>query len=350
MKKLILKVTLLLSLLLLAVGCAVPEDELPNRSSGADSDASSAAGSKSELTYDGPEPSEGTGNVYGQIMWNGTGAPGLDVSLCGDFSSFSGCREDEYLVETNEDGIYLLENVAPGTYALSVRVFDSDDWLYVTSGILSSADFVVEADETLVVGVQNIFKLDLAASFPANEARAKSGELTLSWEAYPDADYYKIYLTPVEGEAILVDKRVDDTEITVDLLPANCDYRWSLEAFNSDRVKIAETEDFYTFRVAGEDASCILVITAPLDGRTIPGTSVTMDWEPNPLATTYKLLMWNDSTPDQENILDFVSVAESSYRFDETLEPGRYVWSVTGYNDEGKEVAGSEVFDFTIEE
>jgi len=92
------------------------------------------------------------------------------------------------------------------------------------------------------------------------------------------------------------------------------------------------------------------VITAPLDGRTIPGANVTLDWEPNPLATTYKLLMWNDSTPDQENILDFVSVAESNYRFDEVLEPGRYVWSVTGYNDEGDEVAGSEVFDFIIEE
>ena len=41
-------------------------------------------------------------------------------------------------------------------------------------------------------------------------------------------------------------------------------------------------------------------------------------------------------------------VNESSYRFDQTLEPARYVWSVTAFDESGDKVGGTEIFDFTV--
>lgn len=298
--------------------------------------------------YDGPSPAAGTGNVYGQVKWNGAGVAGLDVALCADYSSFSGCNGREYKEKTAVDGTFLFTSVEPGDYALSVRVFDTDDWLYVGSGVLSSYDFAVEAGGTVEVEPQHIFKLDITPVAPANQAEVVAGELTLSWEPYPDAAYYRIYLTPEEGDAIFIDDRVDGTQIGARLLPLNCNYRWSLEAFNREDIKIAETLDASHFSVQGADTSCHLQIQAPAAGAEIDGNGVVLNWDPHPLAASYKLLLWNDTDPDRENVLDFVSVVESSYAFDEPLAPARYVWTVTAYDEIGNEIAGSEVVNFTV--
>ena len=58
--------------------------------------------------------------------------------------------------------------------------------------------------------------------------------------------------------------------------------------------------------------------------------------------------MWNDDDPDRTNVLDFVEVNESSYRFSQTLEPARYVWSVTAYAANGDKIGGTEIYDFTV--
>ncbi|MCB8928376.1 MAG: lipoprotein [Ardenticatenaceae bacterium] len=334
--------------LILLSGCGFLEEDAPVDGRSSDEGSSESDTTEDELTYDGEDPTGGKGNVFGEIRWNGTGAPDLEVLLCADFSSFSGCGGEEFLTTTDAEGQYLFEDVEPGIYALSVRVFDSDDWLYISSGILSSADFEVEAGETLVIGRQNIFKLDLNPTTPGNGGKVTDLELPLEWEAYPDADYYKVSLYPEEGDAILVDKRVDEATITVDLLPVNCGYRWSVEAFNSDRIKIAETAEQFDFVVAGQDGSCVLLIEEPADGAEIRGDGIVLDWEDSPQATSYKILMWNDDDPDRTNVLDFEEVNESSYRFEQTLEPARYVWSVSAYNASGDKVGGTDIFDFTV--
>ncbi|MAU00922.1 MAG: hypothetical protein CL608_27570 [Anaerolineaceae bacterium] len=307
-----------------------------------------SSGSNDELTYDGEEPTEDRGNVYGEIRWNGAGAEGLAVELCADFSSFSGCGSEPVRTETDGDGRYLFQNVDPGVYALSVKVFDSDDWLYISSGILSSAEFEVEAGETLVIGVQNIFKLDMKLLAPTNGSKVASDEVLLDWDDYPEADYYKVSMYPDEGDAILIEKRVNESSYRTDLLPVNCGYRWSVEAFNSDRVKIAETAEQFDFVVDSLNGSCQLVIQEPADGAEIRGDNIVLDWEDSPLATTYKILMWNDDDPNRTNVLDFEEVNESSYRFDFTLEPARYVWSVTAYDASGDKIGGTEILDFTV--
>lgn len=300
--------------------------------------------------YDGPDPVEGMGNVYGRIIWNQQGAAGLDVRLCQDFNTFSGCGEPEYRTVTLEDGTYLLADVEPGTYALSVRVFDSDDWLYVSGGILSSADFEVEANDTLVIDTQSIYKLDVVPTNPPNQTDVAAGPLTLTWDAYPEAAYYEVYLSPDKGDAILVNERVDVPEVTVGIYPVNCEYRWQIEAFNASGGKIAEMADDYYFAVTDEAASCHLQINRPVDGAEVDGAGIELDWEPNPLAASYKILMWNDSDPDRPNVLDFVGVPEAYYAFDQPLPPARYVWSVTAYDADNMKIGGSEIYDFTVRE
>ena len=198
--------------------------------------------------------------------------------------------------------------------------------------------------------MQNIFKLDMAVAYPAASATISETEFMLEWEAYPDAAYYKIYLTPDEGEAVFVDRRVDENALSVELLPVSCEYRWQLEAFNADRVKIAESGDYFTFQVTEQEADCQIRLTEPLDGAQVSGNGVFLDWEPNPLAVRYEILMWNDDDGIDDNILDFEEVAESGYQFAFDLEPGRHVWSVRAFNEDGDQIAGSEIFDFTVEE
>ena len=165
---------------------------------------------------------------------------------------------------------------------------------------------------------------------------------------YENADYYKVSLYLDEGDAILVDKRVNESSIAVDLLPLNCGYRWRVEAFSSERIKIAETAEQFDFTVDKQEGSCVLTIEEPTDGAEIRGDNIILNWEDNSLAQTYKILMWNDDDPDRENVLNFEEVNESSYRFEETLPPARYVWSVDAYDENGDNIGGTEIVDFTV--
>ncbi len=340
------KVLGLFLILALLWGCTGEENGRADGAGG--SNDADTTDSDSTLTYDGEEPASGKGNVFGEIRWNGEGAAGLEVTLCADFSSFSGCGSEPVTAETDGDGRYLFKDVDPGIYALSVRVFDTDDWLYISSGILSSAEFEVEADETLIIEIQNIFKLDIKLLEPTNGSKIMGEEILLDWQDYPDADYYKVSMYPDEGDALLIDKRVNESSLRVDLLPVNCGYRWSVEAFNSDRIKIAETAEQFDFSVENLDGSCQLTIHEPANGAEIRGENIVLDWEESPLASSYKILMWNDDDPDRINVLDFEEVNESSYRFSFTLEPARYVWSVTAYDESGSKIGGTEIYDFTV--
>jgi hypothetical protein len=345
------KYAILLLVLLFLVSCSAFGGGQAENGRANDDGAASSSNVSDEneaLKYSGAPPAEGKGNVFGEIRWNGAGASDLDVLLCADFSSFSGCGGEEFLTKTDGQGQYLFKDITPGVYALSVKVFNSDDWLYISSGILSSAEFKVEAGKTLTVGIQNIFKLDVKPQAPSNGSKVASDEVLLDWQDYPSADYYKVSMYPDEGDAILIEKRVNESALQVDLLPVSCGYRWSIEVFNSDRIKIAETAESFDFVVDSLDGSCQLIIQEPADGAEIRGDDIVLDWDDSPLATTYKILMWNDDDPNRANVLDFVQVNESSYRFEQTLEPARYVWSVTAYDESGDKIGGTEIYDFIV--
>ena len=340
-----------LLILLLLTGCdLLGGDGVENGRADANAESEAeTAETEEEFKCEADPPAEGKGNVCGEIRWNGKGEANLDVKICQDFSSFTGCIGEEIEIKTDADGKYLFENVPPGLYSISIRVGD-ENWLYVSSGILSSAEFEVEAGETFIVGRQNIFKLDLELAEP----EILLDGVTLEWSYQAEnLDYYKLSLYPDQGDAILIDKRVEADEngtgaFTQKLLPVSCGYRWQVEAYNSDRVKIAESLEQGTFVVDSLDGSCQLTIQEPADGAEIRGDDIVLDWDESPVATSYKILMWNDDDPNRANVLDFVTVNESSYRFDQTLEPARYVWSVTAYDENGDKIGGTEIYDFTV--
>lgn len=303
-----------------------------------------------ELKYTGPSPADGKGNVFGEIHWNGRGMADLEVALCRDFSAFSGCNGTPLTVTTDESGQYLFKDVDPGVYALSVKVFDTNDWLYISSGILSSTDFEVNAGKTLTIGYQDIFKLDLILLTPGNGATVAVEELQLDWNDYrnPQAAYYKVSLFPDEGDAIVFNKRAEESTLEVELLPVSCGYRWSVEAYNEDRVKISESPEPFTFVVTSFPGSCQLAIQQPADGAEIRGNNILLDWDDSPLAASYKILMWNDDDPDRTNVLNFFEVDESSYEIPGLLLPARYVWSISAYDREGNKIGATEISDFVV--
>ena len=298
--------------------------------------------------YSGPTPEAGTGNVYGVIRWNSLAAADIHAELCEEYTFFAGCDGASFQALTNSEGEFLFTAIPPGEYSLAIRIFATDDWIYVTDGFISAAAFTVTADETTVIPTQNIYKLDIKPTHPTDNTVAP-GPLTLSWRPYESASYYEVTLMPDQGETLFAGQRVDTPEITTALPPYDCDYRWQIEAFNKDGIKIASTDDYLTFAVTRQEASCHLTLLNPPDTLTLEsGSGVVLEWAEHPAAATYDILMWNDSLPDRPNILDFVSTTVPSYHFGQTLEPGRYVWSVRAFDTAGKQIAGSDIFDFTV--
>ena len=101
------------------------------------------------------KPAPGTGNVQGKVFFNSQPVENIEVRLCETFSRFlSGCGGQIYTARTDKDGEYVITNVAPKTYeALTARVFDTDWYIFATSGIagISAAKYDIVADKTFFV-------------------------------------------------------------------------------------------------------------------------------------------------------------------------------------------------------
>jgi len=300
-------------------------------------------------TPSAPPPAPGTGNVVGRILWNAQPVADTEVKLCEDVSMVGGCKGIEYSTYTDATGVYLLADVPPGEYGLVVHAIGADRWVYVTAGLgISARKYTVAADQVLTVDDQSIYKFDLKLTGPTDKEQVETGQPALVWEPYPEAAYYELYLTSEKAGNVVNNYRVDANQVTLDKSLVDCKYTWSVEAFNAQGEKIAETDGYFDFTVTGQPLSCYILITAPLDGVTVPGNGLALAWEAHPSAAAYKILMWNDTEADRPKVLDFVEVRETSYTFSETLASARYVWSVTAYDAAGQQVAGSQVYDFTV--
>jgi hypothetical protein len=296
-----------------------------------------------------PPPASGMGNVVGRILWNAQPVADTEVKLCQDVSMVGGCKGVEYSTRTDATGVYLLTDVPPGEYGLVVHALGADRWVYVTAGLgISARKYTVAADQVLTVGDQSIYKFDLKLTGPTDKEQVETGQPTLSWEPYSEASYYELYLTSEKAGNVVNNYRVETNEVTLDKSLVDCKYTWSVEAFNAQGEKIAETDGYFDFTVTGQPVSCYIPIIAPLDGVTVSGSGLVLSWEAHPSAATYKILMWNDTDPARPKVLDFVEVRETGYTFSETLAPARYVWSVTAYDATGQQAAGSLVYDFTV--
>jgi hypothetical protein len=292
-------------------------------------------------------PAAGKANVDGSVVWNGAGAANQEVKLCEDFQLIGGCKGREYSTRTNAAGAYRFTGVEPGEYAVAIRPFGADSMIYITSGIITARKFTAEANKTLEIRPQSIYKLDLALGEPRQAAAISAGPPVLNWTPYASADYYEVYLTPARGDTVLNNTQTRDTSLPAPSL-LTCEYRWRVSAYNAAKSKIAESVE-QKFSVTGQAGPCVISLLGPPNrASNLAGANVRLEWEFHPLAVRYEILMWNDSKPDRPKLLDFTSVNEPLYAFTEALEPARYVWTVYAMDKNGKRIAASETVNFTV--
>jgi hypothetical protein len=201
------------------------------------------------------KPAAGSGNVQGKVLYNGAPVENIDVRLCEKFSRFlSGCSGQIYNARTDKDGDFVIANVPPMEYeGLTVRIFDTDGYVFATTGIagLSASKYNVEADKTLFVEPTHLFKADLKLTDPKAGSTIATQDVEFKWDAYPDAAYYKLTLTPDNhlSESRIVNQRVEDTSFKSPKPLEKGGYRWKVEAFNPANRKLSESSDGITFTI-----------------------------------------------------------------------------------------------------
>lgn len=201
------------------------------------------------------KPAAGTGNVQGKVLYNNAPIENIEVKLCETFSRFlSGCGGKIYTAKTDKDGDFVITNVEPKEYqGLTVRVFDTDSYVFATTGIagVSATKYDVVADKTLFVTPTHLFKGDLKPVDPKAGSTVSAENLELKWDAYPDAAYYKFTLYPDNHQIAppYVNERVDGASFKVNKPLEKGTYRFTVEAYNSADKKLSESSDDYKFSI-----------------------------------------------------------------------------------------------------
>ena len=201
-------------------------------------------------------PAAGKGNVQGKAMFNEQPAVGVEVKLCKTFNRFAGgCTGETFTTKTDENGEYLIKDVAPGIYeGLTVRVFNTPYYVFATSGIVSAAKYNIEADETYFAPDTNLFKNDLKLTAPKAGAKVAPDGLEVKWEPYTDAAYYKLSIyadtaTGAEAPYDYIGRRVDDVSIVLDKPLKPGSYNAKVEAYNANDVKLSQSANDIKFSV-----------------------------------------------------------------------------------------------------
>ena len=200
------------------------------------------------------KPAPGTGNVQGKVLYNNAPVENIQVRLCESFSRFvGGCSGKTYTAKTDKDGEYVVANVEPKEYeALTVQVFDTDAYIFATTGIgISAAKYNVVADKTLFVSPTHLFKVDLKTVNPKAGSTVSAQDLELKWEPYPDAAYYKFTLSADDHMVTspYINEKVEGTSFKVAKPLEKGGYRLKVEAYNSKDRKLAETNEETKFTV-----------------------------------------------------------------------------------------------------
>ena len=213
---------------------------------GATPSANSTGAAAPETGVEKVKPAPGTGNVQGKVMYNSKPVEGIEAKLCEKFNQFfGGCSGKTYTAKSDAAGEYVITNVPPMTYeGLMVRVFDTDSYVFATTGIagLSSAKYEVKPDQTLFVRTSQLFKSDLKLLNPKAGSKVSAQGLELKWQEYPDAAYYKLSLYPSDASVTspYVGQRVEATTFPADKPLPKGEYRIQLEAYNGSDQKLAE--------------------------------------------------------------------------------------------------------------
>lgn len=226
-----------------------------NSQSATESTTTSSSAGGTEVGIEKVKPAPGTGNVQGKVLYNSKPVENIEVKLCETFSQYlGGCSGKSYTARTDKNGEYVITNVEPKEYeGLLARVFDTDSYVFATSGIggISSSKYEVSADRTLFVSPTNLFKGDLKVLNPKAGAKVSAQNLELKWESYADAAYYKFSIYPEDSSITspYINERVEGTSFSIDKPLAKGTYRWQVEAYNNADKKLSENSRDIKFTI-----------------------------------------------------------------------------------------------------
>jgi hypothetical protein len=201
------------------------------------------------------KPAPGTGNVQGKVFYNGKPVENIEVKLCKEFNRFlGGCSGKTYTTRTDKGGEYVITDVEPNMYnGLLARVFDTDSYVFATSGVggISSAKYEISADRTLFVSHTNLFKSDLKLLTPKAGAKVRAQNLELSWQSYPEAAYYKfsVYSDDSGVMSPYIGERLEGTSFGIDKPLPKGAYRLHVEAYNGADQKLSESGGDINFTI-----------------------------------------------------------------------------------------------------
>lgn len=231
---------------------ASPSESTKSDSDSDDDTITSGTGTEKE------KPEAGKANVQGKVFYNEKPAEGVQVKLCEKFNRyFGGCGGETYTAKTDAEGEYLIKNVPPRVYeGLIVKVFNTDFYVFATSGIVGTAKYKVDADKTFFAPDTNLFKQDLKLTSPKAGAKIGGDNIEIKWDNYPDAAYYKlnVYADTSSGASPnydYINRRVDDTSFALDKPLAPGSYTCKVSAYNGNDIKLAESADDIKFTVTG---------------------------------------------------------------------------------------------------
>lgn len=205
------------------------------------------------------KPAAGKGNVQGKAFFNEKPAENVEVRLCEKFNQYlMGCGGEVFSTRTDSQGEYLIKNVPPRIYeGLTVRVFNTNYYVFATSGIVQTAKYKIEPDQTFFAPDTNLFKNDLKLVSPKAGAKTDGNNIEVKWDSYPDAAYYKFSIyadtdTGAKPEYDLIKRRVDGVSFVLDKPLSPGTYTCAAEAYNGNDIKLAQNSGEIKFTVKGE--------------------------------------------------------------------------------------------------
>jgi hypothetical protein len=293
-----------------------------------------------------PTPQAGEAVIWGMVMWNGQPVAGAEVEIGSGITIYiggSGTKLNEPVFKTTTDsqGYYIFDDVTPGGYVRRVKAFGT--WYY-PDGEYYYQKTQVDADQTVSKSIYHIIKEDLILNTPADKTDVSYDDVTLTWQAYPEAHYYRVELKPENQSAFDISHTTDTTYTHPEPL-LNGKYTWAISAYNQSGQKIAESSD-RNLTIIGAAYSIYVEIVYPADDAIVSGIDLNLEWQPYPGAAYYKVYV--AISGGGGTIVSFVKVTDTSYTIPQTLEPAEYYWVIYAYDSYDDEMTDSMGHYFTV--
>ena len=142
-------------------------------------------------------------------------------------------------------GRYTIVGIPAGEYDFATRLpgqRNETGWI--------GLKVTVSAGQTVTVRDVSVVKYDLRLLSPADNGAVTTTTLTLVWEAYPGAAYYRVYVASSGTyDAVVSFERTSATEYTLTTPLAPGKYHWRIYAHNGAGTEIAQTEGSFDFTV-----------------------------------------------------------------------------------------------------